>query len=187
MAQGLSTMSELLRLISLIQTAASAQSYARAAAWILGAIVIWWLWGAESAVLRLIAFVGADAAVCVGIWYFLKAPVEWAKYLFVNAVFLMLGLSRVFIKAIVMGIAILLSIIYFLSPLDFIPDILLGLGWIDDVLVAIGLISYAANSKFTIPVPSISAEEAADRPGWKVALVATLGTILTLIVRAATG
>ncbi len=180
-------MSELLRLLSLIQTIGSAKYLVRAGAWILAALILWWLWVAESPLARFFAFVGVAAALYGGIWYFLEAPVEWTKYLFVKLIFVMLGASRLVIKIVLMGVAILLSAIYFISPIDFIPDILIGLGWIDDALVAFGLISYAANSKFSLPVPTISAEEAGEHPAWKVAFVATAATGITWVLRMATG
>ena len=179
-------MSDLLRLFAWIQTAASAKSIGRTIAGILLAILVWQLWTAESALGRFVAFVAVDLALCAGIFVFLQAPVEVTQWLFIQLIYGMLTISRTFIKLIIMGLACLLSFIYFISPIDIIPDLLLGLGWIDDALVAFGLISYASRSNYQLPLPSMSIEEASTHPTWKLAMIGTCGTILTFMIRAAT-
>ena len=179
-------MSDLLRLLSWIQTAASAKSIARTVVGILIAIVIFQLWTAESSLARFIGFSGVDIAICLAIFIFLQAPVEVTQWFFIQLVYGMLTMSRFLIKIILMGVAATLSLIYFISPIDIIPDILLGLGWIDDALVAFGLISYASRSNYSVPIPSMSIDEASRHPAWKLAMIATTGTILTIILRSAT-
>jgi uncharacterized membrane protein YkvA (DUF1232 family) len=180
-------MSDLLHLLSWIQTATSAKSILRTGAWLVAVVMLWMLRTSGSSGARWLGFVGVDVALYFGVVTFFQAPIEWIKYLFVNMIFLALSASRIAIKLILIGLAALLSLIYFISPIDFIPDILLGFGWIDDALVAFGLICYAARSNYTLPVPSISAEDAATHPTWKIACVVTVSTCLTGLLRAATG
>jgi hypothetical protein len=38
---------------------------------------------------------------------------------------------------------LIVSVVYLISPIDFIPDILLVIGWIDDAIITIGAVVYA--------------------------------------------
>ena len=49
-------------------------------------------------------------------------------------------------KNIASTIALGLSLLYLILPVDFIPDLLLVIGWIDDAVIAVGAISYARNA-----------------------------------------
>ena len=179
-------MSELLKLIAWAQTAASAKYLPRITAWVLSAIVLGILWFSESSVMRSFGFVGVDVAIYMGLFFFVQSPVEWAKILFVKLIFTILGASRLIIKVVLICVSLLLSAVYVISPCDIIPDILLGLGQLDDILITIGLVSYAANSKYSLPVPTMSAEDAADLPFWKVVLLATMSTVITWFLRIVT-
>ena len=53
----------------------------------------------------------------------------------------------------------LLALVYVVSPIDFIPDPLIILGWLDDILVVVGLLSQTAkalNRYDTKALPPIS-------------------------------
>lgn len=146
-------MSELLKLLTSIQTLSSWRSLLTNAGYVAVGLFVIYLWRMDAGLARLLSYFLAIGLLYLGLMIFLKAPAGYAKYLYIKAIFLVLSLFRMASKAIVMGIALLLSFIYFISPIDIIPDILIGLGWIDDALIAFGLISFAANSKITVPVP----------------------------------
>ncbi len=180
-------MSDLLHVVSWIQTATSVRTYLRIGGWLLAALAVWMFWASDSPLARWIGFIAVDVALYLGIITFMRAPAEWLRYLFVSLIFVSMAMSQIIIKVTLMGMATILSVIYFLSPIDIIPDLLLGLGWIDDALIAWGLISYAAKSQYALPVPSISVEEAVEHPAWKVASIAVVSTCLAGLLRAATG
>ncbi len=66
----------------------------------------------------------------------------------------MLGLRRV--------LPILLSLLYVLSPLDLVPDVLPGVGWVDDLLV-IGALLWYLSAK----TPGRAPWDVFGRMGWR--------------------
>ena len=97
-------MSDLLHLLSWISTAASAKYWPRIAAWLVGALLLWWLWTAESGLARFVGFIGLDVALYFGISDLPAiATVEWTRYLFVKLIFLALSAGQVIIKLILMA------------------------------------------------------------------------------------
>jgi uncharacterized membrane protein YkvA (DUF1232 family) len=49
-------------------------------------------------------------------------------------------------RTVLAGIAIILAIIYLIWPVDFIPDIIPVIGWIDDLIVIALAIGFAMNA-----------------------------------------
>jgi uncharacterized membrane protein YkvA (DUF1232 family) len=180
-------MPEFLKLLSVVQVVSSWQSLVRAAWYLFVAVLLYNLWWAEHPLARLIGFAIADVVLFYVMIAFLRAPVEYAQYLALKALFLLLGVVRLTSKAFLMCLAFLLSAIYFMSPIDIIPDLLLGIGWIDDLLLAIGLISWSMSAKVRFPVPDPGRLELENRPGSTWITAAALSTVLTCVARGLTG
>lgn len=173
--------------VSWPQTMASAKPWLRIGGGAVIAVVLWLLWNAETPWVRWLGFIGVAIVVDFGVVAFLEAPMEWLRYWTFRAVFGLLSASRAIIRALLIMLAALLSAIYALSPLDFIPDVLIGLGWIDDLLVAFGLIFYAAKWRYAIPAPSASAKETARHPVGRVVSAAAIAVGLAGLLRLITG
>lgn len=180
-------MSDLLHALYNLLALASVRSCAIAAGWLGGGFVVWRLWFSETTWTRWLGFLAVDVGLALGVLVFLRAPLQWINYIFFELLFLMLSASRALIKISLVIISAILSLIYFISPIDVVPDLLLGLGWIDDALVAWALIMRAVKSEYAVPMPDVSAEDVAGRPAWKIACAVVVATFLTALLRLATG
>lgn len=176
-------MHDLLQLLSSLQSLATMPSTARSVGWgclavaVLGATA--WMWCSSVEVLQWAAFLLVWVGLSFALLLFLGSPLQWVNYLLIQGFFLSLTLLRLGIKLVIVTLSVVLSVIYFISPIDIIPDIFLGLGWIDDALIAWGLITWAWKAEIEIPMPPISAEEAAEQPLWKRLLAVILAGTLT--------
>jgi uncharacterized membrane protein YkvA (DUF1232 family) len=169
-----------------MQSLTSMPSTARSVGWgslavaVLG--ITGWMWFSSIEALRWVAFLLVWAGLSFALIFFLSSPLQWLNYLLFQAFFLALTLLRLCVKLVVVVLSIVLSAIYFISPIDLIPDLLLGLGWIDDVLIAWALISWAWKAQIEIPMPSVSAEEVSEQPLWKRLLAILLAGTLTWLL-----
>ena len=179
-------MHDLLQLLSSLQSLFTMPSTVRSAGWgclavaVLG--VTGWMWFSSVEVLHWVAFLLVWAGLSFALLLFLSSPLQWVNYLVIQGFFLSLTLLRLGIKLVVVSLSVILSVIYFISPIDIIPDIFLGLGWIDDALIAWGLITWAWKAEIEIPMPAVSAAEASEQPFWKRLLAVFLAGTLTWVL-----
>ena len=83
------------------------------------------------------------AAITVIIFIFLTSPREWIAYLKENVPMFVLSFFIVSIRMIAWICAGFLSILYFIWPLDLIPDFIVLFGWIEDLAIG-GALAFAA-------------------------------------------
>ena len=175
-------MHDLLKFLSLLQTLSSGPNLLRSFLYISLAIFVYYLWGYDAVWAKVISFLVVDIALYFLIVIFLSNPLELIKYSFLKMFFLLLSALRIGIKLILIAISFVISIVYFISPIDIVPDILLGIGWIDDILLAVGLVSYAANSDLQIPDYSFRNNEE-GYPIFKSILAISISTATTYYFR----
>lgn len=84
---------------------------------------------------------------------FLADPHEFMTTLGIKIGCFIFGIFK-FVFHVVQGIIVfILGIVYAVFPIDFIPDLLIGIGQIDDILVLMGTFSFLVSRSFTFPKP----------------------------------
>lgn len=146
-------MHDLLHMLSNFQLLTTWQGWLRCIGYAVGAGLIWWFWRDESVAVKVLTYLAVATVFYFLTTEFMKSP----RAFVVNAVRTigrtLFSIGRTVIRWICIVLAILASAVYFFSPCDLIPDIIVGFGWIDDALLAIGLITGAAKVKVEPPHP----------------------------------
>lgn len=146
-------MHDLLHMLSNVQMFTTWQGWLRCAGYVGGGTLIWWFWRDESLVAK-----GLTYLAVATVFYFLTTEFMKSPRAFVVNALRTIGrtafsIGRTVVRWVCILFALLASLVYFLSPCDIIPDVLIGFGWIDDALVAIGLVTGASRVKVEPPHP----------------------------------
>jgi len=178
-------MHDLLKFYSWLQALHASQGLPRIILYIGSVILTILLWNQTHGFAQAIAFVAVTIGLYFAMLMFLSDPIELLRYICLKVFFLALSIVRISAKIVLVTLASILSLIYFLMPIDIIPDILLGIGWIEDILIAIGLVSYAASADVTLPEKTESIDTA-QYPELKRFIAAVLAIFATTILRVIT-
>lgn len=178
-------MHDFLKLVSLLKTIALGRDYAINIGYLILGVIVVYLWFSENVLAKAISFLSVDIALYFVLVVFLSSPVDFLYYLSLKIFSISFTVLRYGIKIILLILAIILSFVYFISPVDIIPDVFLGIGWIDDLLLASGLIIGAISSDVRIPEYRLGYSESAY-PTLKRIITVMLSTAITYILRIVT-
>lgn len=145
------------------------------------AFIVFYLWGYDAVWAKIISFLVVDITIYFVIITFLSNPLELLKYVCLKLFFLFLTLFTVVAKIILVVVFIIVWIVYFISPIDIIPDIIVGIGWIDDFLLAVGLILSVAN--LSLEFPDYKLTDNNSYPVFRNILAVIISTALTYAFR----
>lgn len=144
-------MHDFLVLISRIQALLSLRSLAVLVPSIAILALLAVLWQSADPLGRAISIGGFWVILSVALSLFLRQPIDWAVYLCRKAGYLLLAIVRLAVKGVVWLAFVAFSLVYIISPFDFIPDFLLLLGWIDDALLALAIYTSARSANLQMP------------------------------------
>lgn len=178
-------MHDLLTAVGRVQSISSVPGILRNIATVGAAALGLFLWGYDAPWARVVSFIAVDAVLFLVIIRFLAHPLEMVRYVLVKLLLLFLSLFKLGLVVVFkLLIPAIIAIIYFISPIDLIPDIVLGIGWVDDLGVVIGLVIYAINTQVAMPsaVPDDNTS-----PAVRYLIAAALATFLTYLLRGGAG
>ena len=174
-------MHEILLALSRLQTLSNIRSYIISLTIIIGLCLIIWALAGDIWWLSITATIASAAIISVGIFVFLEGPVQWTSFLIQKAFILSISIFAASIRVVAYGLAAVLSVVYFIWPLDLITDIIIIFGWIEDVAIAIGLFSVARSADIEMPYISTNIKPLEDIP--RLVVSSFLGIILAVLLR----
>lgn len=165
-----------------LQTITNLRSYLLTLAAVLLTALALWSLGSDVWLLGLLAVVTVSTVLTVGAFFFLEAPGRWAVFLFHKAIYSIVSVFAASVRIASYSIAGLLSLIYFLWPIDLIPDVILIFGWFEDIAIAFGLFAAARSAQHRMPTVHLDFDPGSDTV--RLLLSIAMGVIGTLLIRA---